>query len=297
MFKLPLTVALVLVISQTSFAETASQYQQIKSHINAGNWAAAEKLLSTSDLNQNEFKLLQGVILGNKGTHAKAMEIFRSMEKTAPATPEVLNNLAVLYAFKGDYDAAEQALTKAMATNPSYQTSYQNLRNLYTHKASLAYSKALKNHNKPKGMTLSFALPDYQPPQPIPTEPPAPLPTPKKNDFSVDKKLIVEHLNDWTKAWSNKDLSGYLKAFSDDYAPANWERRHWINQRKNRLEKPNYIRVELEDIQVDMVSEVVAIVTFVQQYESDNYRDKELKLMILRKIEQQWKIVDEAKRG
>jgi ketosteroid isomerase-like protein len=57
--------------------------------------------------------------------------------------PEPYNNLAVLYASSGQYEKARITLEKAIRTNPSYMTAYENLGDVYGKLASQAYDKAL----------------------------------------------------------------------------------------------------------------------------------------------------------
>jgi len=45
----------------------------------------------------------------------------------APELPEPYNNLAVLYAARGDHDGARDALLRAISTHPSYATAHENL--------------------------------------------------------------------------------------------------------------------------------------------------------------------------
>jgi ketosteroid isomerase-like protein len=54
------------------------------------------------------------------------------------------NNLAVLYAGKGEFDKARAALEMAIRTNPSYSTAHENLGDVYARLASQAYNKALQ---------------------------------------------------------------------------------------------------------------------------------------------------------
>ncbi|NIQ25047.1 MAG: tetratricopeptide repeat protein, partial [Gammaproteobacteria bacterium] len=62
-----------------------------------------------------------------------------------PQWPEPYNNLAVLYAERGEEKKAEQALLAAMATHPSYALVHKNLEALYAGMAGRAYRKALNS--------------------------------------------------------------------------------------------------------------------------------------------------------
>lgn len=101
-----------------------------------------------SHLKQNandvQMRFLQGVIATEQRKYDQAIQIFTALSQDFPALPEPYNNLAVLYAAKGDERKAAQVLEQAIRTNPSYATAHENLGDLYARMASDAYAKALQ---------------------------------------------------------------------------------------------------------------------------------------------------------
>lgn len=91
-----------------------------------------------------QLRFLQGVIASEQKNYTQAIETFVSLTRDHPGMPEPYNNLAVLYAAKGDERKATQALEQAIRTNPSYATAHQNLGDLYARMANEAYAKALQ---------------------------------------------------------------------------------------------------------------------------------------------------------
>ena len=89
-------------------------------------------------------RFLQGVIAAEQRKYDQAIQIFTSLSKDYPSLPEPYNNLAVLYAAKGEERKAAQVLEQAIRTNPSYATAHENLGDLYARMASDAYAKALQ---------------------------------------------------------------------------------------------------------------------------------------------------------
>ncbi|HEY6773065.1 MAG TPA: tetratricopeptide repeat protein, partial [Oxalicibacterium sp.] len=95
-----------------------------------------------------QMRFLKGVILTEQNKPNEAIDIFTKLTKDYPALPEPYNNLAVLYAAAGRYDDARLALDKAIRTNPTYATAYENLGDVHAKLASQAYDKALQlDHN------------------------------------------------------------------------------------------------------------------------------------------------------
>lgn len=105
--------------------------------------ARAEAYLATSP-NDAQMRFLKGLILTERNKESEAITVFTKLTEDFPELPEPYNNLAVLYAGKGDYDKAREALEMAIRTHPSYATAYENLGDVYAKLASQSYDKALQ---------------------------------------------------------------------------------------------------------------------------------------------------------
>lgn len=90
-----------------------------------------------------QMRFMKGVLLTEQNKPDEAIAIFTKLTEDYKDLPEPYNNLAVLYAASGQYDKARVALEKAIRTNPSYMTAYENLGDVYGKLASQAYDKAL----------------------------------------------------------------------------------------------------------------------------------------------------------
>lgn len=90
-----------------------------------------------------QMRFMKGVLLSEQNKSDEAIIVFTKLTEDYKDLPEPYNNLAVLYAASGQYDKARVALEKAIRTNPSYQTAYENLGDIYGKMASQAYDKAL----------------------------------------------------------------------------------------------------------------------------------------------------------
>lgn len=90
-----------------------------------------------------QMRFMKGVLLTEQNKSDEAIAIFTRLTEDYKDLPEPYNNLAVLYAANGQYDKARVALERAIRTNPSYMTAYENLGDVYGKMASQAYDKAL----------------------------------------------------------------------------------------------------------------------------------------------------------
>lgn len=91
-----------------------------------------------------EARFLQGLALAEAGRAEDAQEVFLGLTEDYPDLPEPHNNLAVLYAAKGDYAMARNSLIHAITNRPNYATAHENLGDIYARMAGIAYGKALE---------------------------------------------------------------------------------------------------------------------------------------------------------
>ena len=120
---------------------------------------------------------------------------------------------------------------------------------------------------------------------------------------SSTRESLVEAIDQWAKAWSNKNVSNYLSSYSKDFSvPGNRSRKNWESLRKDRLSRPKFIRVTLEYQRFVQVEEDVVDVFFRQTYSSNTYRDvtdkvlRMTKVLRMRKEDSDWKILIERAR-
>ena len=120
---------------------------------------------------------------------------------------------------------------------------------------------------------------------------------------SSTRASLVEAIDQWAKAWSNKNIRNYLSSYSKDFSvPGNRSRKNWESLRKDRLSRPKFIRVTLEYQRFVQVEEDVVDVFFRQTYSSNTYRDvtdkvlRMTKVLRMRKEDSDWKILIERAR-
>lgn len=118
-------------------------------------------------------RFLKGVILAEDGRLPEAMEVYQRLAQDFPELPEAHNNLAVLYAARGDLDRARLSLEMAIRTNPEYATAHENLGDVYVQLAARAYERTGQldpaNRSAMRKLTLSRELLQ----KPKPRAPPA----------------------------------------------------------------------------------------------------------------------------
>lgn len=79
----------------------------------------------------------------------------------------------------------------------------------------------------------------------------------------------------WAKDWANQEIDGYLNTYSKDFVPSgNLNLAQWQQQRRQRLTRPDHIKIELSEIEVLALNAEHARVRLTQTYRSDRYSDQ-----------------------
>jgi len=107
-------------------------------------------------------RFLKGVVETELGHTDAAIEVFRGLIADFPELPEPYNNLAVIYAQKGEYDSARVALETAVRTAPNWAVARENLGDIYARLAAAEYDRAAKldrdNKTAPAKLTAVRSL-------------------------------------------------------------------------------------------------------------------------------------------
>lgn len=271
-------------------------------------------------------RFLKGLILTEQVKTAEAITIFTALTEDYPELPEPYNNLAVLYAGQGQYDKAKQALEMAIRTHPSYATAHENLGDIYAKLASQAYDRALQldrsntatqtklamiqelfaggsrgketaARNSPapaagKAEGAATVIAAANKPDPAQPEPAAPLPEPssKKDESRKAQDTVIA----WAAAWSSKDVNGYLSFYADDFkTPAGETRAAWETERRERINAPKFIHVDIRILAVQLIDSNHAAVKFHQSYKSSQLKASGNKTLLLVKTGGKWLIQEE----
>jgi tetratricopeptide (TPR) repeat protein len=278
-----------------------------------------------------QMRFLKGVLQSEVGKPNEAIATFTKLTADYPELPEPYNNLAVLYAAQSQFDKARAALEMAIRTNPSYATAHENLGDVYAKLASQAYSKALQldasnTDVEPKlSLILNLFAVDAKGVRPTATatntpaaattSPPAatttvatkaaPVPAPaaasaqqppatKANRSQDDVEAAVQS---WAKAWSKKNMQGYLGAYAQGFVPPGGQsRKEWEADRKARILPRNHIEVKVSDLKVSVNGDR-ATAKFHQAYNSDNLNTTSRKTLELVKSGGRWLILRESTGG
>jgi tetratricopeptide (TPR) repeat protein len=269
-----------------------------------------------------EARFTRGLALVKLNRADEAIKVFADLTRDYPQLPEPYNNLAVLYAQKGDYEKARDALEAALATHPAYATAHENLGDIYSALAGAAYNRALQldQNNQAVRYKLSLinqlgngpgsyapagtaSIPAGSPKSEALGPPPAAAaaaPPPSAPPAVADnpgKQAVLEAVSGWAHDWSSKNVDGYLAHYASDFQPdGGLSRAQWEQQRRERVAKPGRIGVHVIGPQVSFAGEHEARVSFTQEYASETVNDRTRKVLELSDSSGGWKIVRESLR-
>jgi tetratricopeptide (TPR) repeat protein len=265
-----------------------------------------------------QVRFLKGLILADQNKTAEAIQAFSSLTEDYPELPEPYNNLAVLYAAQGKYDAARNALEMAIRTHPSYATAHENLGDLYAKMASIAYDKALQLDNSNTSAQTKLALiKDLMTGRSNPAQAKATVAAPEparsaaatamnpkpetkpasgSGEIAPSPDAIIEMVKGWAKAWSAKDIDAYLAYYAPDFKPASGSRAAWEAKRRDRVGKTGSVSVQVSDIHIQPDGADHAIVRFHQKYHSKHLTNSSTKQLDLVRSGDKWLIMQESGR-
>lgn len=129
--------------------------------IGAGQYAPAlakiDAVLATDPKNP-QARFLKGVVQTDEGGVDAAIATFQALNEDYPELPEPYNNLAVIWARKGDYEKARKALELALAARPDYAIAHENLGDIYARLAGGEYDRAIALDKTNKSARSKLAL-------------------------------------------------------------------------------------------------------------------------------------------
>ncbi len=107
------------------------------------------------------------------------------------------------------------------------------------------------------------------------------------------KSEVEQTLHAWREAWEARDAEAYLGLYSDKFkVPDGKSRDEWAAERKDRVTRPEFIKIEIEKLKIS-VKGGTAKIRFLQRYESNTLKDVSKKTLVMVREGQSWKILEE----
>jgi Flp pilus assembly protein TadD len=244
------------------------------------------------------------VIYAQQKQYEKAKQALEMAIRTHPSYATAHENLGDIYT-----RMASQAYDKALqidSSNTSAQTKLSMIRDLMgnsgrpaqpvaTAKPTVVAAvepKAVENKPEPPKPVESKPA---EPAKPVETKPAEAMPSVAPTKVAGDASADVSHaIEGWAKAWSKKDVKGYLAHYARDFkTPAGETRAKWESDRALRVNKPGAINVGVEGLRVTPEGGDKATARFRQHYKSATLEISSGKTLVLVRQDGKWLIQQE----
>jgi tetratricopeptide (TPR) repeat protein len=244
------------------------------------------------------------VLYAGRSEFDKARAALEMAIRTNPSYATAHENLGDVYA-----KLASQAYSKALqldAGNTAVQPKLALIRELFAPGAKGVRPTA-PAAAAPAAVTVAKA-PAAASPAPAPSAPPSAAPAaaapaaaasppaaaPAPSASSGAAREVEAAVDAWARAWSSKDMAGYLAAYGKDFdPPGNQSRQAWEEERKARIVGKSRISVRVSDLNVS-VNGSKATARFRQAYSADSLNVSGRKTLELQKVGDRWVIVRES---
>jgi tetratricopeptide (TPR) repeat protein len=248
------------------------------------------------------------VLYAAQAQYDRAKNSLEMAIRTHPSYATAHENLGDIYA-----KMASQSYDKALQldkSNTSALTKLAMIRELFSPARALDAGKSGKTGGKtavakadpvvpPSPDTVEQPLPGEPPvsgnvPEPPATVTPVIPPAPAAKAAIQDPKAAIEAtLQAWAEAWSKRDVEAYLSFYGENFkVPGKRDRAAWEAERRDRLTRAGFIKVELEKIKIKPQGKQTRV-SFSQLYASNILKTKGKKTLILEQQGDAWKIVEE----
>jgi tetratricopeptide (TPR) repeat protein len=258
------------------------------------------------------------VLYASQGNYDKAKSALELAIHTHPSYATAHENLGDIYA-----QLASRAYDRALQldkTNTTAQLKLSMVKDLFSpQKAGAprpAPPPASIEPTKPEAPSARAELPKAAPAKPEVTAkapPPAPAAavkttppaatappaaaTPPAASGGDAKAQAAAAVESWARAWSAKDVKGYLGHYAPDFeVPGGATRAAWEKERAERIEKPKHIEVGVKVLSAQ-VNGNEATVTVRQSYRSDAIKSNNTKTLKLERSGDRWLIKQERVGG
>jgi hypothetical protein len=103
----------------------------------------------------------------------------------------------------------------------------------------------------------------------------------------------IDQVNNWIKAWENKNFKLYLSFYSNNFKDTKESRQSWEESREHALKKYLTIDIEATSIHITRSGNNIKV-SFIQFFKSDKFSDVGNKVLYWENQETGWKIVKEV---
>lgn len=96
------------------------------------------------------------------------------------------------------------------------------------------------------------------------------------------RSFALDWFNHWRDQWQNQDLEGYIQNYSDEFSSPPFNKKSWLAHKQKLKERYAYVKVGVSEPNIIQLKNQY-VIQFVQDYESDGYKDTGVKTLYVLK--------------
>lgn len=104
---------------------------------------------------------------------------------------------------------------------------------------------------------------------------------------------IRNFIYSWEKAWEKGDLKTYISCYDKNFRSQGMDLKAWKSHKRELNQKYRSLKIDIDDLKIEQVSNHIANVSFLQKYRANGYNDFGLKKIVLVRKGKHWKIKKE----
>lgn len=111
----------------------------------------------------------------------------------------------------------------------------------------------------------------------------------------ADVPKVEQRLRDWVAAWESKNISNYMTFYAKEFSPSKTSWTKWTAERRRLVGKKGPIDISIDNVKAYAQGNFV-VTSFLQKYNSDDFKDVTQKTLTWRLVNGQWIIFKESNR-
>lgn len=115
-------------------------------------------------------------------------------------------------------------------------------------------------------------------------------------ELASERKIINQHIEDWRRDWESMNADKYLKHYAKNFSAPGQNFRSWDEQKRQVNASKTWVKVKISDTSIFSYPgiENLMVVTFNQDYNSNNLKNQMHKRQYWKLDNNEWKIVYEG---
>jgi outer membrane protein, adhesin transport system len=111
----------------------------------------------------------------------------------------------------------------------------------------------------------------------------------------ADVPKVEQRLRDWVAAWESKNIPNYMTFYAKEFSPSKTSWTKWTAERRRLVGKKGPIDISIDNVKAYAQGNFV-VTSFLQKYNSDDFKDVTQKTLTWRLVNGQWIIFKESNR-